>query len=104
MSKIVDVIDWFEYNEPAMDSCEDKGKSRQYLGLERVPYPRYKICNLNQCVDSWIEHLKYYHIFTLDYVNSEKPKIFSGTRLTNENKEQNNSCISYLTRIINQSL
>ena len=104
MSKLIDVIDWYEYNEPAMESWEDFEKERTYIGLKKHKYIELEAVNINDCVESWSAWLKENHSFTLDYINSDKPKIFNSVRLTEDNKEQNKACIEQLTRKINQTI
>lgn len=103
-SKLVDVIDWFEYNEPALNSCEFFGKEREYIGLEKINYLELNSMPKEQAVFSWINFLSNSHSFTLYYENSEKPSMFKYIKPTEDNIEQNKKCIEYLTLKINKSL
>ena len=87
-----------------MESWEDFEKERTYIGLKKHKYIELEAVNINDCVESWCAWLKENHSFTLDYINSDKPKIFNSVRLTEDNKEQNKACIEQLTRKINQTI
>lgn len=103
--RLIDVIDWLEYNEPAIDSCEDFGVSKQYISVD-ISNPVLKLCtsDINSAISNWTWFIKEKQTFSLDYKNSEAPDIFKRVRLNQEEKEQNEGCLKQLINQINNSI
>lgn len=106
--KFAEVIDYCEWNEPAIDELEDSSM-RKYIGLagtkdittgkERKILHQY--VDIENCINSWVFHYnKQPHLMAI-FSGREKHSLFKYVKPTKEQTEQNQAIINYWTKIIN---
>ena len=102
--KLTEVIDYCEWNEPAIDELPD-GEERKYIGVVGVQGKAWKVLHeylsIDNAIMSWI---KFYqeNPQLLSYTERAIPREFKNVTCTREQKEQREGIITYWTNLINE--
>lgn len=103
--KLAEVIDYCEWNEPAIDEIPD-GQQRKYINVVTVKDKKWKVlnCNNNNIENVIMSWIKFYqeNPQLLTYTERETPREFRNITCTAEQKQQRESIKLYWINLINE--